>query len=334
MRTLFKFVIKRLLLIIPVLLGVIFIVFTINHLMPGDPVIGLLDTNYTQEQYDAKASELGLDKPFFTQFIIYIKNVVTKFDFGTSYQTRRSVSVSMLERFPTTLKLGLLGICVTIILGIPFGIISSTKQYSVLDYGVTVTSLFFASMPNFWMAMMMVLIFSLNLKWLPASGLATWKHWIMPVLAQGLGPVAMVTRMTRSSMLEVIRQDYIRTARAKGLSEGVVIRKHALKNALIPVVTVVGMQLGGLVAGSVVIESIFSIPGIGSLMMSAINTRDYPVIQGCVLFLSLSICLMNLLVDIIYGFIDPRIMAQYTAGGKRKKKSGKSIDPANAKEVA
>ena len=314
-----KYVLKRVLLMIPIILGVMFIVFAINHFMPGDPVISLLGNNYTQEQYDAKKSELGLDKPFFEQFGIYVKDVVTKLDMGTSYQTNRSVSTEILERFPVTMKLGVLGILVTVIVGIPFGVISATKQYSVLDYGVTVVSMFFASMPSFWMGLMGILLFSYNLQWLPASGLFTWKHWILPVLTLGLSPVATVTRMTRSSMLDVIRQDYIRTARAKGLSEGLVIRRHALKNALIPVLTVVGMQLGTIVAGSVVIEAIFAINGTGQLLMTAINGKNYPVIQGIVLFLSVSICLMNLIVDLVYGFVDPRIMAQYSGGGKKKK---------------
>ena len=321
-----KYVLKRVLLMIPVLLGVIFIVFTINHFMPGDPVISLLGTNYTQEQYDAKEAALGLDKPFLEQFFIYVKNVVTKLDLGTSYQTNRSVSTEILERFPITLKLGVLGILVTIVVGIPFGIISATKQYSALDYGVTVVSMFFASMPSFWMGLMAIIIFSYKLQWLPASGLFTWKHWILPVLTLGLSPVATVTRMTRSSMLDVIRQDYIRTARAKGLSEGVIIRRHALKNALIPVLTVVGMQLGTIVAGSVVIEAIFAINGTGQLLMTAINGKNYPVINGIVLFLSISISLMNLLVDLVYGFVDPRIMAQYSVGKKKKKPAAKPAE--------
>ena len=322
-----KYILKRVLLMIPVLLGVMFIVFAINHFMPGDPVISLLGNNYTQEQYDAKEAELGLDKPFLEQFVIYVKNVVTKLDMGTSYQTNRSVSKEILERFPVTLKLGLLGILVTVVVGVPFGIISATKQYSALDYGVTVISMFFASMPSFWMGLMGIIIFSYNLQWLPASGLFTWKHWILPVLTLGLSPVATVTRMTRSSMLDVIRQDYIRTARAKGLSEGIVIRRHALKNALIPVLTVVGMQLGQIVAGSVVIEAIFAINGTGQLLMTAINGKNYPVIQGIVLFLSVSICLMNLLVDLIYGFVDPRIMAQYAGGKKAKGKKNAEEKP-------
>lgn len=312
-----RYIIKRILLMIPILFFVVFIVFSINRLTPGDPVALQLEVDYTQEQYEMKKAEMGLDKPFFTQFYLYIEGIVTRFDFGTSWQTKRSVTLEILERFPTTLKLGVFGVLVTIILGIPFGIISATKQYSPLDYAVTSTSLVLASMPNFWLALLMILLFALKLKWLPATGTTTWKHWILPVIAQGLGPVATVTRMTRSSMLEVVRQDYITTARAKGLSERTVILKHALKNALLPIVTVIGMQLGGILAGSVVVEAVFSIGGIGSLMMAAINNRNYPMIQGCVLFLSMSICIMNLIVDILYGFIDPRIMAQYKNNAKK-----------------
>lgn len=314
-----KYIIKRVLWMIPVMLGVLFIVFTINYLTPGDPVVALLGSNYTQEQYDAKEAELGLDEPYLVQFVNYIKGIVTKFDLGTSYKTKRPVATELADRFPTTLKLGILGVLITVIIGVPFGIISATRQYSVLDYGVTTVSLFFASMPNFWLALMLILIFSLNLGWLPATGLSTWKHWILPAAALGLSPIASVTRITRSSMLEVIRQDYIRTARAKGLGEGVIIRRHALKNALIPVITVVGMQLGMIMGGSVVIEAIFAIPGIGSLLQDAINNRNYPVIQGSVLMLSLCICVMNLLVDLIYAAVDPRIRAQYTSSKKRRK---------------
>lgn len=297
---------------IPVILGVLFIVFTINFFTPGDPVAALLGMNYTQEQYDAKEAELGLDKPFFVQFFSYLKGLVTEFDMGTSYQTKRPVFDELRDRFPTTLKLGILGVFITVIIGVPFGVISATNQYSVLDYGVTTVSLFFASMPNFWLALMLILLFSLKLGWLPATGLFDWKYWILPAASLGLSPIASITRITRSSMLEVIRQDYVRTARAKGLSRRVIIRRHALQNALIPVITVIGMQLGMIMGGSVVIEAIFAIPGIGSLLQTAINNRNYPVIQGCVLLLSLCICLMNLIVDLVYAAVDPRILSQYT----------------------
>jgi len=265
-----------------------------------------------------------LNQPFLVQFFTYVKNIIFHFDFGTSYADGRSVTTVLLERFPTTLRLGLLGLSVPIIIGIPFGVISATKQYSVLDRIVTIGSLIFASMPDFWYGLMMMLIFSLQLGWLPASGLGSWQHWVMPVLAVGLSPVAGVTRMTRSSMLDVVRQDYIRTARAKGLSENKIIVKHALKNALIPILTVVGMQLGSIMAGSVVIESIFSIPGMGSLLSSAINSQNYSLVQGGVVFIALFICLTNLLVDIAYAFVDPRIMAQYSSGKQKRKKEMKT----------
>lgn len=315
-----KYVIKRGLLMIPVLLGVIFIVFMINRLSPGDPVAGILGSSYTQEQYDAKAAELGLDKPLLIQFANYIKSLILKLDLGVSYKTGQSVSKEIFGRLPTTVKLGLIGCVITVVLGVPFGIISATRQYSALDYGVTIFSLIFASMPGFWLALMLVIIFALNLKVLPASmvGSVTWTAWILPAVAVGLSPVASITRLTRSSMLDVIRQDYIRTARAKGLSEGVVIRKHALKNAMIPVITSVGLQLGMLVSGSVVVEAIFSIPGLGTLMTTAIANKDYPIIQGCVVVLATMICSINLLTDIAYGFVDPRIMSQMAGGKKRK----------------
>lgn len=315
-----KFIVKRVLWMIPVLLGVIFVVFTINRLTPGDPVVAILGSNYTQEQYDMKEHELGLDQPFVMQFVNYVKGIVTSFDLGKSYQSGRSVGTEILERFPTTLSLGLLGVIVTAAVGIPLGIIAATHQNSIFDYIVTMVSMFFASMPNFWMALMMIIIFSLNLKLLPATGLASGAAWILPVLSLGLSPVASVTRMTRSSMLEVIRQDYIRTARAKGLEEGVVVRRHALKNALINVVTVIGMQLSMIMGGSVIVESIFAIPGLGTYMMQGINSKDFPVVQGCVLIIAMSVCVMNLLVDLVYGFIDPRVLAQYTGGRPKRKK--------------
>ena len=315
-----KYIAKRVLWCIPVLLGAILIVFAINRLVDsGDPVAAILGGNYTQEQYDAKAEELGLDQPFVVQFYNYIKNLVIHGDMGNSYVTKRAVSDEIRERFPVTFKLALVSILIAVVLGIPFGIISATKQYSIADYSVTTLSLIFAGMPGFWLALMLVLLFSMRLKWFPASGLGGLKYWVLPALASGLSFVATITRMTRSSMLDVVRQDYIRTARAKGLSENKVItRHHILRNALIPIITTIGFQFGILVSGSVIVETIFSFPGLGTLMLTAITNRDYPVIQGCVIVLAALICLINLLVDLAYGFVDPRIMAQIT-GGKRKK---------------
>ncbi len=325
-----KYIIKRVLWCIPVLLGTIFIVFAINRLVDsGDPVAAMLGSNYTQEQYDEKAAELGLDKPFFAQFYYYIKDLVLEGDMGQSYITKRPVSQEIVERFPVTFKLALVSIVIAVVLGIPFGIISATKQYSAADYSVTTLSLIFAGMPGFWLALMLVLLFSMQVKWFPASGLGTFKHWVLPALASGLSFIATITRMTRSSMLDVVRQDYIRTARAKGLSEGKVITGHALKNALIPIITTIGFQFGILVSGSVIVETIFSFPGLGTLMLTAITNRDYPVIQGCVIVLAALICVINLLVDIAYGLVDPRIMAQITGGKKKSKKK----DPLAGKEA-
>lgn len=324
----FKYIIKRLLAIIPVVLGVLFIVFSIMRMAPGDPAMAALGSHYTMEQYEAKREELGLNDPFIVQFVDYVVDVVTEFDLGTSYANKRPVLTEIQERLPVTLRLGLSGVVITIALGIPLGILAAIRQYSVGDYIATVMSLVLASTPSFWLGLMLIIIFALNLHWLPASmssvALSTWKHWLLPVVTIGLPPVASVLRFTRSTMLDVVRQDYIRTAHSKGLSESKVIIKHALRNALLPIVTFVGLMLGFTVAGSVVIESIFSIPGIGSLVTSAVSHQDYPVIQGCVLILSILICLINLAVDLVYGFIDPRIMSMYKSGGKKKKKLPKN----------
>ena len=325
-----KFIVKRILWIIPVCLGVLLIVFSISYFAPGDPVMTLLGTKgYTPEAYAALQAELGLDKPFFVQYFNYVKDIVTKFDFGTSYSYGHEVGPEILSRMGITLKLGLLSVLVTAVIGVPFGIISATKQYSPLDYGVTVASLFFASMPNFWLAMVCIIIFALKLGWLPPNGMNGWRYLILPVLTNAMSSVASVSRMSRSSMLEVIRADYIRTARAKGCAEGTIIFRHELRNAIIPIITVVGMQLGSVVAGSVVIETIFNIQGLGSYMMNGISGRDYPIINACVLILAFCICLMNLLVDICYAYVDPRIHSKYVSVKSKAKKEEKQT-----KEVA
>lgn len=302
-----KYILKSALMVIPTMLAVVFIVFTINYFTPGDPVAVFFDFDYTEEQYAEKAAEWGLDQPFLVQFFNYVKNIVTKFDFGYSYFSGNSVMSELSTRFPVSLKLGLISVLLTVVIGVPFGIISATRQYSLLDYGVTFVSLFFAAVPGFWLSMIMILIFSSRLGWLPSSGLTSWTCYIMPVVASSAQYIASVTRQTRSSMLEVVRQDYIRTARAKGVSEHDVIWKHALRNALIPVVTLIGMQAGAVIAGSAIIEAVHSFPGMGSLMMTAINNKDYNTIQAVVVLLSGVVCLINLLVDIIYCFIDPRV---------------------------
>lgn len=316
-----KYILKRLLLMIPVLLGVLIIVFSLSYLMPGDPVLNQMPDNYTQEQYDEVEHELGLDRPFLVQMVDYIVGVVTRFDLGTSYMTNRAVTASIAERVLVTIRLGLLSVGVTVLIGIPFGIISAVKQKSALDYTVSILAVVLASMPGFVVALMGIIFFSIRLGVLPASGLSTPLHYVLPVISNSLMSLAGTTRMTRSSLLEVIRQDYIRTARAKGLKESVIIQKHALKNALIPVITMIGGQVSMVIGGSVITESIFNIPGMGSLMVTAINNRDYPTIMGVTLVIAIFVCCMNLLVDLAYAAIDPRIKAQFSGGSKRRKKA-------------
>lgn len=315
-----RFIFKRVLWMIPVLLGVLFIIFTINHFTPGDPVLAILGSDCTEEQYEAKQQELGLDQPFLVQYVKYVWGVLTRFDLGTSYSTKRAVSTEILERLPNTLKIGIWGVLSSIFLAIPLGVLSATHQGGIYDYCVRIGTIILAALPSFWIALMSIILFSLKLKWFPASFSGDWTSWVLPIFSLAIGPIASVARMTRSSMLEVIRQDYIRTARAKGLSQRDVNRKHVLKNGLIPVVTVVGGQLSMIMGGSILVETIFSIPGLGTLMNNAIATNNYPVIQGGVLVISITVCIMNLLIDLAYAFIDPRIMAQYKSVSRKKAK--------------
>ena len=296
---------------IPTMFFVMILVFTINYFSEGDPVSDILGPEATQEQYDQKREELGLNDPYHEQLFRYVKNIVTEFDFGTSYKTGKPVIEEVLERFPTALLLTLCSMAIATVLGVLLGVISAVKQYSVLDYLATLTSLVGVSIPSFWLGLMLMLVFALQLGWFPASGFYGPKYWVLPAIAIAVIPLSTITRMTRSAMLEVVRQDYMRTAKAKGLSETQTILKHGLKNTLIPVITVIGIQTGRTLAGSIVVESIFSIPGLGSLIVNAINARNYPTIQGSILFCALTFCIINLLVDILYAYIDPRIKSQY-----------------------
>ena len=307
----YKYILKRILMMIPVMLFVTVLVFTINYFSNGDPVSQILGAEATQEQIDAKRIELGLDQPYFVQLWRYIKNIVTKFDFGSSYKTGTPVIKEVLERAPTTLLLTICSMAFAAIVGILLGIISAVKQYSIFDYIATFLSLVGASMPSFWLGLMLMLAFALKLGIFPASGFSGPQYVVLPAIAVSMIPISTITRTTRSAMLEVIRQDYMRTARAKGLSEYKVIMKHGLQNALIPVVTILGIQLGRTLGGSIVTESIFSIPGLGSLLVTSIYSKNYPSIQGTVLFCALSFCIINLVVDVLYAYIDPRIKSQY-----------------------
>jgi peptide/nickel transport system permease protein len=307
----YRYILKRLAMMVPVLLGVLTIVFFMSHIAPGDPATQLLGENATTETIAALRAELGLDKPILEQYASYIWNLVTKGDLGISYQTRQPVILEVTERFPTTFMLAVVSMLLAAGIGVPIGIISATKQYSWIDNISMVVALTGVSMPNFWQGLMNILIFSVYLKWLPATGFYGWQYWILPALTIGTSSAASICRMTRSSMLEVIRQDYIRTARVKGQSERLIIMRHALKNALIPIITVIGIQFGYLLGGAVLTETVFAIPGLGKFMVDAIKARNYPVVQGGVLFLAMVFSFTNLFVDILYAFADPRIKSLY-----------------------
>ncbi len=320
----YKYVFKRMLMMIPVLLGVLLIVFIINQMMPGDPATMLAGGEQaTPLEIERVREELGLNDPAPVQFFNYVKGLVLEGNLGTSYATKRPVFNEVMERMPTTVTLAIVSILLAVAIGIPTGILSAIRQYSAIDYCSMGIALVGVSMPNFWQGLMNILIFSIYLKWLPASGFYGWQYWILPAFTIGTSTAAIITRMTRSSMLEVIRQDYIRTARAKGLSERAVIIKHALKNALIPIITVVGIQFGNLLGGAVVTETVFAIPGLGKYMIDSIKARNYPVVQGGVLMLAIIFSIVNLGVDILYAYADPRIKSLYQSKSKTKKEESK-----------
>jgi peptide/nickel transport system permease protein len=305
------YIIRRVLFLIPVLIGVAFCVFTLLYLTPGDPAKMVLGEMATADAIREFRTKEGLDRPFLVQFGNYIYKAVAQGDIGRSYVTKRPVTHEIMAAFPATLKLSALAILIAIVIGLPCGILSAIKQYSIFDTVTMIFAMVGLSMPVFWLGLLLILLFSVHLRWLPASGFDTVRAMILPSLTLSAQSISMITRMTRSSMLEVIRADYIRTARSKGQKESVVIWIHALHNALIPVVTLCGLQFGHLLAGAILTESIFAIPGIGRLMVESIKSRDYPVVQGGVLFVAVAFSLVNLLVDLLYAYIDPRIKAQY-----------------------
>lgn len=313
-----RYIYKRLLLMIPVVIMVAVLIFSIMYFTPGDPAIIILGPNASLEQLAAKRAELGIDQPYLVQLWNYLKNVFIRFDFGNSFINGRSVSSQIMERFPRTLMIAALSVLLSIVAGVPLGIVASVHQYTWKDNASMFAALIAASMPGFWIAQMMSLLFALKLGWLPATGIDSWKCYILPVVANAIGGIASMARQTRSSMLEVIREDYITTARAKGQIERKVIYHHALRNALIPIVTCAGGAFGFQLGGALVVETVFSIPGLGKYMMDAINQRDYPSIRGTVIFLAIAFSIVMLAVDIMYAFIDPRIKGQY-----QSKKRGK-----------
>ena len=320
-----KYIIKRILWIIPILIGVTIVVFTILYFAPGDPAYLALGDNATPEAVEAYRIEMGINGSYWEQLGRVLLGLVQG-DLGTSFRSRTPVLDELLVRFSVTFNISAWSIVLGIILGIFFGIVAALKQNTILDSLCTGCALFGISMPMFWQGLMLILIFSVGLGWLPASGYGnSWTQMIMPVVALGVNSSATIMRTTRSSMLEVMRQDYIRTAKAKGQTYWMVILRHALKNAMIPIVTVIGLQLGVLLAGSIVTEVIFSINGVGKYLVDSMNARDYAAVRGCVLLIAFVSAILNLIVDIIYTFIDPRMKTMYESsksGFFRFKKRG------------
>ncbi|CAM3375344.1 ABC transporter permease [Aeromicrobium ponti] len=300
------FILRRVFQTIPVIIGVTFVVFFIMQLVPGDPAVLLAGEGASKETIEAIREQLGLNQPLYIQYFEYLTNVF-RGDLGVSLKNSQPVLDEILVRLPITIELAFFSIIITIVLGMAAGIISAVKPYSLTDVSVMLVALLGISLPSFWFGLMLMYFFSVKLQVLPVAGWDSLLHVILPAVTLGAGGAAIVARMTRSSILEVIRQDYIRTARAKGLRERIIIYKHALRNALIPVITVVGLQFGALLGGTVLVESIFAINGLGRMIVDAIRMRDLPMVQGGVLFASLIFVTVNLFVDVFYRFFNKRI---------------------------
>jgi peptide/nickel transport system permease protein len=322
MEYMWKYILKRILWLIVIMICVAVVIFVILWFVPGDPAQIVLGTGATQADIARQREIMGLDKPFIVQLGDYLSDVFLHLDFGESYIYGTPVISEFATRLPRTLGLGLISMALNIIIGIPLGVNAAIHRNTWQDQGLLVVAMVFISVPQFWLALMMVVLFSVKLGWLPPYGIDSWKCWIMPVLANSLSGIAMNARQTRSAVLETIRADFVTTARAKGLSEGVVIYKHMLPNALIPVVNALGMQLAAVVGGTVVIEQVFSFPGIGQYLLTGVTSRDYPVVRGSVLILAMFSAVVTLLVDLFYAYLDPRIKAQYVSQVSTKKKGG------------
>ena len=302
----YKYILKRLLMMIPVLLGVTFIVFFILNLSPGDPAAMILGDQASEEALEMKREELGLNDPLLVRYGRYVVNMVQG-DLGTSYKNDLSVWDQVMERFPNTAVLAVAGILVALIIGIPTGIISAKKQYSAVDNVSMVLSLIGVSMPVFMTALVLQYLFAFKFKWFPVSGFDSFRAMILPAIVLGWNSAGSIARMTRSNLVEIMQNDFIRTARAKGLLESGVIVKHALKNAMLPVVTMMALQVSSMLSGAVLTESVFGVPGIGRLAVNAIETRDMPLLQGTVIFTTILIIVGNLVADLLYNVLDPRI---------------------------
>lgn len=318
-----KYVINRIIWMVPIVLGVTILIFTMMTFCPGNPAEIILGSTATEADLMAKTEELGLNSPFLVRLGTYMADVFVRHDLGASWITKIDIVSTIMERLPRTLVLTLITLLISFGIGIPLGIMAATHQNRWQDSASMFLALCGVAIPNFWLALMLVLAFSVNLGWLPPMGIDQGlKSYILPAVSGCMGALATCARQTRSSMLDVIRADYITTARSKGVTERMVILKHALKNALIPIITMFGTTFGALLGGMMIIETVFSIPGMGTYIIGAVNNRDYPIVQGGTIFLAISFSLCMLAVDLLYAAVDPRIKAQY-ASNKKKKKAAK-----------
>lgn len=309
-----KYVVKRILWLFVTMLGVAFVMFTILYFTPGDPAELLLGATATEAEKALKREMLGLNKTYVGQLADYFYQTFIQFDLGTSWVYETPIVTQLIERLPRTIGMNLASIIITTVIGIPMGIMAARNQGKWQDYGVIGASIVFISMPNFWVSLMCVLLFSVQLGWLPSSGIGGIQYYILPVLTGSLASIAGNARQARSAMLEVIRADFVTTARAKGQSEDKIVTKHMLPNAMMPLITMLGGRFGMIVAGSSITERIFSIPGVGLYMLTGIGNRDYPIVRGCTLFFATFAAVCVLLTDLCYAWIDPRIKAQYQSG--------------------
>ena len=319
-----RYIIKRLLWMIPIILGVSVIVFLLMTFCPGDPAQIILGSTATQADLEAMRVELGLNQSRLVRLATYMNDVFLHFDLGSSWITKVDIASTIADRMPRTLILAVVTLLIAYGLGIPLGIVAATHQNKWQDHISMILALIGVAIPNFWLALLLIIVFSVNLGWLPAMGVGTGiaglKYYILPGLSNCAGALANCARQTRSSMLDVIRADYITTARSKGVPERSVIYKHGLKNALIPIITQMGTTFGRLLGGAMIIETIFSLPGMGEFIIDAVNNRDYPVVQGGTIVLAIAFSIAMLIIDLLYAAVDPRIKAQYSAAGKKRKK--------------
>ncbi len=301
-----RFLLRRVLLTIPVLIGVATLVFSLIHLVPGDPVQAMLGESASSRDVAALRERLGLDRPLVEQYAGFMKGAVTG-DLGNSLRTNQPVVREIVQRFPATLELALASMTVALVIAIPLGILAAVKAGTRIDHAATTVALIGMSMPSFWLGPLLAIIFSISLGWLPVSGRGTPAHLVLPAITLGAPLAAVLARMTRASMLEELGEMYVLAAMARGVSRTRAVLVHAFRNSLIPIVTVIGLQFGVVLTGAVVTETIFAWPGVGRLLIQSITARDYPAVQGCILFIAVIYVSMNLLVDVTYGFLDPRI---------------------------